>query len=248
MANKLDKKIIEKILSHKSVSSSEGSIRAQISQIRGKNAGVTLPAAAHSFAKSKGFTLMRYLDDDDRKSLQYLKDTQKTDPVPKNKKIKKPKGITPSYGSNYVDAANENAKIYPHIYLIENSLREIIMETFKDEKDWWKNPKIVHQDIQDYSKKIHEAESKYKWMPARGDHPIFYIGLYELFKIIEKNWKLFKKVFGDLETLRTWIKEIVPIRNLIAHNVKARKEDADNARIKASHICTTIDRAKGEGQ
>jgi len=241
---RLNKKILEKILSNPKVTVAEQIVRNRLSDLRRNNAGISLNAAGHLYAQSKGFSLMKYLDDDDRISLQYVK-TDSSTPTQKSnyKKIRKTKGITNSFGMNFEDGANKNAKIYPHIYVLENSLRQIILKTVSEKKDWWKNNKIVHPDIQEYAAKIQRAESKYKWMPPRGDHPIFYVGLYELFKIIEQNWKNFKTIFGNLEHLRTWINEIMPIRHLVAHNVKTRKDDYENARIRSTHICIMIEKS-----
>jgi len=237
MAKRLNKKILPKILAHKNVNASKPVVQNQLSKIRRDNAGVTLNAAAQAYAASKGFSLMTYLDDADRTSLQFLKsDKSNNTQRPNGKKIRTPKGIKPVFGKNFVDAANHNAKIYPHIYVLENNLRQVIMDSFKNKKDWWEDKKIVHPDIQKEAITIKKAESKYTWMPPRGNHPIFYVGLYELFKIIEQNWKIFKKVFNNLEDLRTWMKEMVSIRHLLAHNIKTRKIDFENAKIRTSHI------------
>lgn len=155
-------------------------------------------------------------------------------------KISLPRGIKTKFGMGFEDAASNNAKIYLYLYILENSLRKVILDNFKDKTDWWKNKKIVHPDIQNYAIAIQKAESKYIWMPVRGDHPIYYVGLWELFKIIEINWKDFKNIFNNLEDLRTWMKEMVSIRHLVAHNVKTRKVDFDNVKIRTTHICIMI--------
>lgn len=231
------------LTSHPKIKAKPQVIRNQISDIRRKNAGVTLNAAAHVLAERRGFSLMRYLDEKDRASLQYVQ--QKSSAPEKGAgrvpKIKV-KEIEPSFGGHYINEANKNAQIYPYIYILENSLRQLILEKFRDEGDWWNNKKFVHKDIQDYSKRVQDAESKHRWLPRRGTHPIYYVGLYELFKIIEKNWNPhFKDVFDDLGDLRTWIKEIVPIRNLVAHNVQIRKQDQQNVQIRTEYICTMIE-------
>lgn len=252
MAETIEQKLIKKITSHKKTNSKKSVVGSRISQIRGNNAGLTWPAAAHVYADSHGFSLMRYLTKEDRESLQFLKPkTPKITSIgstPKTKKIKSTKKISPSFCVDYIDAANKNSSVYPFVYLIENALRNTIMIKFERTKDWWDDPKIVHPDIKKYAINIQQAESKYKWMPKRGIHQIFYVGIHELFKIIEKNWPIFKPIFDNLETLRTWIKEIMPIRHLIAHNVETRKLDLANIEIKASYICTMIDTAKQDGK
>ena len=240
----LNKKILEKLLSNSKVKASEPVVRNKLSKIRRNNVGVTLNAAGQIYAESKGFSLMTYLDDVDRTSLQYKKsDNASKETKTGSKKIRVPKGINTNFGTGFENEANDNAKIYPYVYVLENSLRKIIMHKFKDKTNWWKEKKIVHPDIQKSAIKIQQAESNYIWMPSRGNHPIYYVGLWELFKIIETNWKDFKNIFKNLEDLRTWMKEMVSIRHLVAHNVKARKVDFDNAKIRTTHICTMISKS-----
>ena len=239
----LNKKLLEKILASPKVSASEKVVRNTISEIRRDNAGVTLNAAGQVYAKKRGFSMMKYLDDADRESLQFEKSTSVRKPETGGKKIKSPHGIKTNFGMGFETIANENAKIYPYIFVLENCLRKIIIDKFKEGKDWWTNKKIIHPDIQKNAITIQKAESNYKWMPPRGTHPIYYVGLWDLFKIIESNWKIFKSIFGSLEDLRTWMKEMVSIRHLIAHNVKTRKLDFHNAQIRSTHICTMISKS-----
>jgi hypothetical protein len=80
-------------------------------------------------------------------------------------------------------------------------------------------------------------------MSEPANHPLFYVGLYELFRIIELSWKTsFRDVYKDLETLRTWMKESVPIRNYVAHNVKIRMQERQNIRIKTDYVCRLIEK------
>ena len=160
---------------------------------------------------------------------------------PRKIKIKKMKI---DFCDEFINEANENTEIYPYIYVLENSLRKLILGRFKDEKEWWNNPKFVHKDIQDYAKKIQEVEKKYKWMDKRGSHPIYYINLEHLFKIIEKNWTHFKKTFDDLGHLRTWIAEITPIRNLVAHNIKTKTIERNDIKSRCEKICKLINNSK----
>jgi hypothetical protein len=220
------------------------SVRNAISQIHKDNPGITMNAAAYEFAKRKKFSIYKHLTLEDKLSLRYLK----SKPT-KEIEISKPKckiKITeaePDFKSQFIKEANENAKIYPYIYILENSLRSIIFKKFGTTLDWWNDKRIVGEDIQEYSRRIQEAEKKYPWLKNRGDHPIYYVGLFELFKIIEKNWKShFRDIFPDLELLRAWIKESVPIRNLVAHNVKTRPQEQQNIKIRTDYICRLIEK------
>lgn len=133
----------------------------------------------------------------------------------------------------------KNAEIYPYAFVLENSLRNLILTKFSAEVDWWS--KKVSKEVQEYATRIQNAEKKHDWLHKRGNQPIYYIGLNELFKIISKNYSThFKDVFTDQGNLRTWINECVPIRNLLAHNVPVKKDERDNLRIRSKYVCRLI--------
>lgn len=116
-----------------------------------------------------------------------------------------------------------SAKIYSYIYILKNTLQDVILNEFGTAKDWWRNKTIVSQEIQEYAERIKQAEHKDPWTRGRSDHVIYDVGLFELFKTIERNWKdHFDKVFKDLQQLQACMKESVPIRNVVVHNIKAR--------------------------
>lgn len=237
---KLDNKLFKFIQNHKNVNITTQAIRNEISKTRHQNPGITLNAAAAIFANKKGFKVMRYLNTEDRKSLQNIPiSNTKTSISKSTPKIKK-KAINPSYGTAFITGANENAEVYPYVYILENSLRKLILDTYQSDPKWWETraPKAV-KDHADYIKK---AEKKHDWLPNRGNHPIYYVGLEALFKIISKNYNpSFKKVFTDQGNLRTWINECLPIRNLLAHNIRIKKEERDNLKIRTKYICTLIE-------
>jgi len=186
------------------------------------------------------------LSKEDIDSLKNLKGgTDSSSSKNNHKKIKSKKAIIP-YGQKYITNANQNAEIYPHVFILENSLRDLILQKFQDTNDWWMSTKIVKQDIQKYAQTIMDAEKKHRWLDARGDHPIYYVGLEHLYKIIEMNYNpYFKKIF-ELSKLKTWIDECVPIRNLLAHNIRTSKEERNNMQIRAKYISTLIEKDKKE--
>lgn len=241
----ISEKILQKIMSNPKIRGMElSSVRNAISEIHVNNIGITMNAAASVFARKKGFSIYKSLRTEDKLSLQHLKTqvTEARENKSKSRKIKETY-IKPDFKSQFVREANNNAKSYPYIYILENTLRNVIFEKFGSGEGWWNNKQIVGQPIQDYAKRIQEAERKYPWLKDRGNHSVYYVGLFELFKIIEKNWKPhFSDVFPDLELLRTWIKESVPIRHLVAHNVKTRPEERQNIKIKTDYICRLVEK------
>lgn len=229
----------------------EQTIRDKVSQLKIKHCQkATQNAAAHILGLIEGIKVWGKLKQKDRDSLpsnvneivaRYSKNSQRRgESKPKQAPSFKRK-INNSQDTLEKDAYT-NASIYSHIFLLENKLREVILKKFKSNNSWWSDTKIVKKDIQEYAERIQKAENKYKWVDARGNHPIYYVNLEHLFKIIEKNWNDFKKIFNDLGHLRTWIAECIPVRNLIAHNIKTKKPERDDLIKSSRKICKLIDK------
>jgi len=207
-------------------------------------------AVAQVAAKIKGFSIARRLKKDDKVPSNISEIVTKYSR--KGNKGYQPKvNPAPNFKRKINNAqdplekeAYTNASTYPYVFLLENKLRNIILKKFESKNNWWNDTKIVKKDIQEYAEKIQKAEEKYRWIDARGNHPIYYVNLDHLFKIIEKNWNDFKKIFSDLGYLRTWIAECVPVRNLIAHNIKTKKPERDDIIKSSRKICTLIDKNK----
>jgi len=236
---KLKKKILESLLANPKIKAKEETVRSQISRIRAEHPGLTLNAAASLYAKKRGITIMGRLSPEDRQGLQSVQSISQI-PIRGNPSRKiKVRPVAPSFGGLFLKDANQNAGIYPYIYILENSLRTLIQNILGSDRAWWN--KKVGRDVQDYATRIMDAERRHDWLPKRGNHPIYYIGLNELFKIINKHYNVFKHIFTDQGYLRTWINESVPIRNLLAHNVKVSREDGQNLIIRAKYICTQIE-------
>lgn len=240
------KTLLSKIAEHPKVKGKVTlpSLKVAISRERSRNPGVTLKAAAFLYAEKKGFSVLRYLDNEDRHSLQFRKTKEIVRKPIHGARQVKPRLPKPSFGSVFVEDANANARVYPHIYILENSLREIILEEFKTVDNWWANTSYVKKDTQEYAQGIQNAERNYPWVRKRGKHPIYYVGLEELYGIITKNWTRFDRIFKDQGNLRTWFNELIPVRHLVAHNVRTSREDRKNIEIRAKYICTLIENAE----
>ena len=247
--SKLTKEIIQEFI-NRGHFKSEGATRNFISSIKtDEGLDCTQAAAAQVAAKIKGFSIARRLKKDDKVPtnlsaiVNKYKDNDKKRQAPSLSKPSFKRKINNSQNSLERDAYG-NASMYPHIFLLENKIRKIILKIFENDGDWWTKSSIVHTDIQNYSKNIQNAEKKYKWVDSRGNHPIYYVNLEHLFKIIEMNWPKFKSIFGDLGHLRTWITESIPVRNLIAHNIKTRAPERNDLIRNSSKICKLIDNSK----
>lgn len=69
---KLNSRILRKLVDKIAGKMTEQSIRSALSRIRGKHPSLTLNAAAEVFAKKKGFSVARWLNDKDRETLKTI--------------------------------------------------------------------------------------------------------------------------------------------------------------------------------
>jgi len=228
----------------------EQTIRDQVSRFKIKECpNCTQNAAAYILGLVKDVKIWGKLKKEDKDSLppgvseivdKYKR--KKSSPLgkPKEKKIKGAT-IKPNYESEFISAANSNSKAYPHIYIIENLLRKIILDALGNNKNWWKSPPLK-RDILDYANRIKNAELKHSWIKKRGDHPVYYVGLEELKDIINKFWDKHFKWIGEREKFRLWVDELIPIRNMLAHNIKLDREEIHTTEQKSKWIITLINK------
>jgi hypothetical protein len=144
--------------------------------------------------------------------------------APRTKEIRFPSGFKVKDAllpASKLKEAQEMAKVYPLLYVLENSMREVIKRAMKAKhgETWWDTqltsgkPKTVHQTASD--RKVNEK----KWHQGRGAHPIDYVDLSDLRVIIQANSALFfPAVLGDdIEWFRQFMKELEPSRNVLCH-------------------------------
>ncbi|MEK6963929.1 MAG: hypothetical protein AABX70_05865 [Nanoarchaeota archaeon] len=179
-----------------------------------------------------------------------LKRMVKPDNLPRFNELKirtynRTKEIKKNYESEFISEAKCNLKSYTDIYVIENTLRKIIFEAFGGKKDWWEMD-FVSKEVFSYAESIRIAESKHPWIKKRGDHPIYYVGLEELKKIITKHWDKYFKWIGNRDKFMVWVDEIIPIRNMIAHNVRLEAEEINTVETKSKWLITLINNQKNE--
>jgi hypothetical protein len=123
-----------------------------------------------------------------------------------------------------LDEAKEMAQLYPILYVLENSMREVVQRVMKRDfgSDWWDTQltagklRSVHQTA---SSRLASEQTRQKWHQRRGAHPIDYIGLDELGDIIlGKQAIFFQGVLGsDVDWFKHFMKELEPSRNVLCH-------------------------------
>jgi len=129
-----------------------------------------------------------------------------------------------------VDEAKSMAeRVYPRLYLFENSLRDVIERVLKFSygDDWWS--KRVPKRVRDVAEKHRADEASDPWHGKRGAREIDYTLLTHLWKIIEHNWKDFANLFPN----QAWIEGLVTndmnvSRRVIAHMNPIENDDIKN--------------------
>jgi len=135
--------------------------------------------------------------------------------------------------------ARDMAAIYPILYVLENSLREVIKRVLvaKYGADWWNTaltgPTAV-RSLKDKSDQRREREEQASWHQRRGAHPIDYIDLRDLGTIVEaKQDDFFPQIFRDREWFRSHIRELAPSRNVLCHMNPLEEMNVKDIRVRA---------------
>jgi hypothetical protein len=117
-------------------------------------------------------------------------------------------------------------KVYPMLYVFENSAREVISTILRREvgEDWWE--KVVPKRVQATAAKHKADEAKDPWHGKRGAAPIDYLLLSELPSIVAAPaaWPHFKDLFGRV----SWFEELVADFNVsrrVASHMNPLEED-----------------------
>lgn len=134
--------------------------------------------------------------------------------------------------------AREMAVVYPILYIVENSLREVIQRvmTAKYGADWWNTSldagKVKH--LKDTSDQRRAKEGQMRWHQRRGAHPIDYVNLDDLAIIIEaKQDDFFPGVLGERDWFKQFMRELAPSRNVLCHMNPLDEHNVKDIRLKA---------------
>lgn len=133
--------------------------------------------------------------------------------------------------------AREMAVVYPILYVLENSMREVIQRvmTSKYGADWW-NTALTSgkvKSLKDSSDQRRANEGQMRWHQRRGAHPIDYVNLDDLATIIDaKQDDFFPAVLGDREWFRQFMRELAPSRNVLCHMNPLDTHNVKDIRVK----------------
>jgi hypothetical protein len=192
--------------------------------------------AIYVLAHQRGMDLTKYIGD--RASVDRIRGmvprntgpvaaaaTPKKTPTPKPAKAPRPVRVSATVPAAQVllptsvlNDANRMADLYPKMYILENSIRNVIdrVMTAKHGIDWWTT--CVAKPVRDRVQDRKDKEKKAPWHGARGTHDIYYSDFSHLKSILVKNWVDFEDIFPNQPWITVKLEELEPARNTLAHH------------------------------
>ena len=117
-----------------------------------------------------------------------------------------------------LEDAKRMASLYPKYYILENSIRYVIIRMLQksDGKDWWQ--KCVSKAVRDRVDQRRQKEADTPWHGKRGQHEIYYSDFGDLKTIIQNNWPQLKALFPSQTWILSKLDDLEHPRNVMAHH------------------------------
>lgn len=134
--------------------------------------------------------------------------------------------------------AKAMAAVYPLLYVVENSMRELIKRAMarKFGVDWW-DTELTSGKLKNIHSKVAErmqTEGRTSWHQKRGSHSIDYTDFSDLAIIIlSKQEHFIPDIIGDREWFVQFMKELTPSRNVICHMNPLDSHNVDDIKLRA---------------
>lgn len=148
--------------------------------------------------------------------------TKAVDPVIQFQGMPGIKGLV--LGNKKLKEAAKMAEVYPLLYVLENSIREVIKRVMDENygPDWWETTLTRGgvKSIRDTAQgRMRTEEKKHAWHQRRGSHPIDYTNFSDLAAIIAaRQDDFFPDVITDRDTFEhVIVKQVEPSRNVLCH-------------------------------
>lgn len=147
--------------------------------------------------------------------------------------------------------AREMAAVYPVLYVLENSMREVVQRVMRAKygPDWWDTALTGGKVkmLKTNSDLRRERELQTSWHQRRGAHPVDYIDLVQLGEIIlAKQDDFFPGILGDnRQWFEQFMRELVPSRNVLCHMNPLSDHNIADVRLKAARWYTLITERRG---
>jgi hypothetical protein len=130
---------------------------------------------------------------------------------------------TAALNARHVNEAIAMAKVYPLLYVFENSVREFLDGHLRAEygDDWHLDPRIVNTTMRGRVERNRAAEDATRYHSRRNERFIYYTDITDLPLIAgsENGWKVFGRdsLLPSTNWLTSIVERIAPSRNVVAH-------------------------------
>lgn len=224
---------------------------SQLAQKRKNELPMTTEQAVYTIAHEYGVDLSRHLSSDETAEVRGLvaqlragaqpaaptraNGGERTKKAPAKKVVKVTiagvdVGTIPGLSATHAaDAKVMSEKVYPTLYIFENSVRDVIERVLAAEfgTSWWTT--AIPGIVQNTAVKHKAGEAKDPWHGRRGQREIDYVFLNDLWAIIKHQWKHFKPLFPN----QAWIESLVTSdmnvsRRVLAHMNPLAADDVKN--------------------
>lgn len=221
----------------------------QVASARAQELLITHEQAVYAVAHEHGLRLSKYLTREEQAEMRAILAQHRAQAAPaaptsngttsRKSNAPKPALVTiagvnvemlPGMTATHAKEAKMMAeKVYPTLYVFENSVRDVIERVLKAEfgADWW--TKAVPGKVQTAAKDTKTAEKKDPWHSQRGAREIDYVLLSHLWDIIKHQWKYFKDLFPNQAWTETLITSDMNVsRRVLAHMTPLTPDDVKN--------------------
>ncbi len=222
-------------------------------QARKKHMPMSTEEATYLIAHDEGIRLDQYLTREEVAHIRGLhtagRGAAPAGATPQSRKKSAPAGprelrfssefriTNPLLSSTKLAEAQAMARVYPLLYVLENSMRAVIQRvmTAKVGAGWWDTEltsgklKSVYQHAQSRM----ASEKKNTWHQKRGAHPIDYVELDDLEIIINgKQQHFVPDIIPDLPWFQNFMKELAPSRHVVCHMNPLSDENVQDVKLK----------------
>lgn len=221
---------------------------SQLSNTRKRQLPMSTEHAVYTIAFENGVDIAKELDDDETAEIRRLVSDLRSNgsPAPSSPAKNTAKGGGPKTvkvtiagvdvgaipalkAAHAAEAKLMSEKVYPTLYIFENSVRDLIERVLEKEfgATWWTT--AIPGTIQETAKKHKADEKKDPWHGRRGVREIDYVFLNELWAIIKHQWKYFKPFFPNQAWVETLITSDMNVsRRVLAHMNPLAADDVKN--------------------
>jgi hypothetical protein len=209
------------------------------------------PEAAYTIAFDSGIDISKFLSAEETEAVRHLvaqlNTTKSSTPGPPPAARGANKGTQPKpalisiagvkveqlpgmSATTAKEAKTMSEKVYPTLYVFENSAREVISailrQAFGD--GWW--DQVVPRKVRDAAIRRKDGEADNPWHGRRGSQMIDYTLLPELPKIVGANdaWPHFEPLFGRKSFFEELVNDLNVSRRVAAHMNPVSADDVKN--------------------